>query len=195
MAFYRHLPRIWTGSKVERHIPHIWNGSAWVEYPSKIVSDQTNLWLYNNGNEMSDINGGWISEGLPYLAEAPGTLRALDITKNVNSMSVTMLDADFGGEAGIARTAYDVDLTPYSVLRMKCDYVVGNCTACLIAMKRGAAYWGNSAARVHIPAYTSANGAEFAVDVSALTGNYDIGIGIIGWDSYNSITVYEIELR
>lgn len=196
-AAHRHLPRIKAASGVDRYKPYIWNGFAWVEHPSCINCPVTNMWLYNNGNENTEITGGWLSEGWYFREDHYGVKVPLGLTKNANSMKITNnSSAVYDGESGIVHIADDVDLTPYSVLRFKADYRMGNATLWFGAMPKGSTLFATHTGAGVSFASGSATGSTINVDVSALKGAYDIVIGIIAWTNPNptDVTVYEIEL-
>ena len=196
-AAHRHLPRIKDASGVNRYIPYVWNGSAWVAHPSYINCDKTNMWLYNNGNENTEITGGWLSEGWYFRTDHYGVKTPLGLTKNSGSMTITNNSgAVYDGDSGIVHVKNDVDLTPYSVLRFKADYKMVNSAIVLGAMPKGSTlYATNTGAFVTLTGANDVKSAELTVDVSALQGAYDIFVGMVAWASNNSITVYEVELR
>lgn len=195
-AAHRHLPRIKDSSGVNRYRPHIWNGFAWVEHQPYIFCETTNMWLYNNGNENTELTGGWISEGWYYMTSHAGSKKALGLTKNATNMVITNNTSSVTtGDSGIVHIARDVDLTPYSVLSMKCDFSIKNAGVILGAMPKGSSYFVSHAGAVtSFGNPSSGTGATITVDVSQLTGAYDIVIGMCAWASNNSVTVYEIEL-
>jgi hypothetical protein len=196
-AAHRHLPRIKDASGVNRYGKYIWNGFAWEEHSPYVNCEKTNMWLYNNGTDNTEITGGWISEGWHFRSDHYGVKKALGLTKNSNSMTITNNStAVYDGDSGIVHIADDADLTPYSVLRFKVDYKMVNSSIVLGAMPKGSTlYASNSGANVSLTGVNDVKGAEIAVDVSALKGAYDIFIGIVAWASNNSATVYEVELR
>lgn len=196
-APHRHLPRIKDATGTNRYRPHIWNGSAWVEHPPYINCDKTNMWLYNNGNENTEITGGWIASGCHFTYGHPGNHVMLGLTKNGNSMTITNNSgAVYDGDSGIVHIANDVDLTPYSTLRFRVDYKMVNSGINLGAMPKGSAYFAShTGSFVALTGVNDVKGADLYVDVSRLTGAYEIFIGIVAWASNNSVTVYEVELR
>lgn len=196
-AAHRHLPRIKAAAGVDRYKPHIWNGSAWVEHQPYIFCETTNMWLYNKGNENTEITCGWITEGWYFREDHYGVKVPLGLTKNANSMTITnKSSAVYDGESGIVHIADDVDLTPYSVLRFKVDYRMGNAALWFGAMPKGSTLFATHTGAGVSFASGSATGSTINVDVSALKGAYDIVIGIIAWTNPNptDVTVYEIEL-
>ena len=170
---------------------------AWEEYPAYVDCEVTEMWLYNNGDENTEITGGWLSEGWYFRSDHYGVKTPLGLTKNSGSMTITNNSgAVYDGDSGIVHVKNDVDLTPYSVLRFKADYKMVNSAIVLGAMPKGSTlYASNSGANVTLTGVNDVKGAEITVDVSALTGAYDIFVGIVAWASNNSATVYEVELR
>ena len=155
------------------------------------------MWLYNNGNENVEVTGGWISDGWHFREDHYGVKTPLGLTKNANSMTITNNSAaEYDGDSGIVHITEDADLTPYSVLRFRVDYKMVNSAIRLGAMPKGAALFSShTGAFVELNGQHDVTGAEITVDVSGLTGAYDIYIGMVAWASNNSVTVYEAELR
>lgn len=58
-AYQKHTPRIWNGSSFDSYSPYIWNGSAWVEHSEHVYSEVTATYLFNNGDQCTDLTGGW----------------------------------------------------------------------------------------------------------------------------------------
>ena len=111
-APHRHLPRIKDASGVDRYRKYIWNGLAFEEIVPYINCEATNMWVYNNGNENTEITGGWIASGCHFTYEHPGNHVQLGLTKNSNSMTITNNSgAIYDGDSGIVHIAEDVDLT------------------------------------------------------------------------------------
>lgn len=196
-APHRHLPRIKDDSGVSRYRKYVWNGFASQEISPYINCEKTNMWLYNNGNENVEVTGGWISDGWHFREDHYGVKTPLGLTKNANSMTITNNSAaEYDGDSGIVHITEDADLTPYSVLRFRVDYKMVNSAIRLGAMPKGAALFSShTGAFVELNGQHDVTGAEITVDVSGLTGAYDIYIGMVAWASNNSVTVYEAELR
>lgn len=192
-GYRKHTPRI--GSSQRKATPFVWNGSAWVEHPAYIWGEITNCWLYNKGDENVDITGGWISEGRFFNEATPGEPTPLILTKESGSMTITNnFTHDYDNRSGIARPANAIDLTNYSVLRLHYDCSLPNCIAYFAILPVGATYWQSNLVATHDFANATKTGATTTLDVSALTGAYNVCIAMLSWAANNWVKVYELEL-
>jgi len=179
-----------------------------------IVSN-TKHYLYWLGNEFTAITGGWqarawTGNGAIYTATAPG------LTKNAGSMTVSMPDKYASGKSGVVEIVNNVNLTPYSTLRVKVNLAIGGCSAVagadgyqriylVCAADRSASNnWTSSAiykAISQVFSHTStsafnASNAEYTLDVSGVNQAVDVFFGLV-WKQQaagSTITTLEVEL-
>jgi len=175
-----------------------------------------NKWLYKLGNEFTDITGGWqarawTGNGAIYTATAPG------LTKNADSMVATMPDEYKSGKSGVVEIINNVDLTPYTTLRVKVTLAIGGCSATagadgkqliylVCAADRSASNdWTSSAVykaislvftHTSVSAFNASN-VEYTLDVSGVNQAVDVFFGFV-WKqqaSSSTIGVTEVELK
>lgn len=172
-------------------------------------------WLYRLGNEFSAITGGWqarawTGNGSIYTATAPG------LTKNSDSMTISMTNKYASGKSGVVEIINNVDITPYTTLRVKVNLAIGGCSAepgadgkqliyLVCAANRSASNnWTSSAiykaiSQVFSHTSTSAYNASdvtFTLDVSGVNQAVDVFFGLV-WRQQaegSTITTLEVEL-
>ena len=172
-------------------------------------------WLYRLGNEFSAITGGWqarawTGNGAIWTQTAPG------LTKNAGDMVAAMPHAYSAGKSGVVEILNNVDLTPYTTLRVKVNLAIGGCSAVsgadgkqliylVCAADRSASNnWTSSAiykaiSQVFTHTSTSAfnaSNAEYTLDVSGVNQAVDVFFGLV-WKQQaagSTITTLEVEL-
>ena len=187
-----------------------------LQYLLAAVSSNLKHWLYRLGNEFSAITGGWqarawTGNGAVYTATAPG------LTKNAGDMVIGMPNTYSSGKSGVVEIVNNVNLTPYSTLRVKVNLAIGGCSAVagadgyqriylVCAADRSASNnWTSSAiykaiSQVFTHTSTSAYNAsnvEYTLDVSGVNEAVDVFLGLV-WKqqaSGSTITILEVELR
>ena len=157
-------------------------------------------YLYNLGNEYTDITGGWISTPMYWRPDDPSkdliVLKGPKITRYSDYMRIEQSGGPWGS-SGIVNLAQDVTLTDYKYLHFVVNYTTGNSSQALVILNRNSSYWfSNAIARYEFPAYSnSQNKMQYSIDISSLNGNYDIGFGIDAWSSSATIDVYKVWLE
>lgn len=165
-------------------------------------------WLYKLGNEFTAITGGWqarawTGNGSIWTAKAPG------LAKNAGSMTVSMTDKYASGKSGVVEIISDVDLTPYSTLRVKINLAIGGCYTAgsgyqriylVCAANRSASNnWTSSAIYKAISqvfthtsssAYNASN-VEYTLDVSGVNQAVDVFFGL-AWVQQAADSTFEI---
>ena len=162
-------------------------------------------YLYNDANEFTSITGGWIFKGMYFdngkMFTHQGIINAPTLEKKSEYMIVSQrMEEWHNGASGIVHMTNDIDLTNYNKLHILATYDFGNCHAGVVVLPRNANYWlGESVATTFTTdgvMYTSSTiSKDMVIDISKLTGNYDIGIGMIGWHGgVCEMNIYEIYL-
>ncbi len=172
-------------------------------------------WLYRLGNEYVSLTGGWqarawTGNGAVYTATAPG------LTKNAGNMVIGMPNTYSSGKSGVVEILNNVDLTPYTTLRVKVNLAIGGCSAVsgadgkqliylVCAADRSASNkWTSSSiykALSQVFTHTStsafnASNAEYTLDVSGVNQAVDVFFGLV-WKQQaagSTITILEVEL-
>jgi len=174
-----------------------------------------NKWLYKLGNEFTGITGGWqarawTANSAIYTATAPG------LTKNSGDMVASMSNTYSSGKSGVVEIINNVDLTPYTTLRVKVNLAIGGCSAVAeadgkqliylvcAANRSSANNWTDSAIYKAISlvfSHTStsaynASGVEYTLDVSGVNESVDVFFGLV-WKQQaagSTVTILEVEL-
>lgn len=142
---------------------YIWNGSAWIQFSS--AWDGT---LFYNGNQYTNVTGGWVDGG------AIGTGYAKGGTMTLNANSIQLSIENYGSR--YARTAAKIDLSGFRTLEM--DIVLASGDASTAPAQMGVLFgvgigqWGFSEAAA--AKYDIKASGTYTLDVSALSGAYYI---------------------
>ncbi len=153
-------------------------GGAWVNKKAKTFQgDKWVDWaayLYNTGDTCDVLTGGWIAQAWNFAGGAANTTNPPTLNLNADH-----LYAKGAGGGGVVRTANKIDLTNYSVLKFDGILYSGDPRYSKVCVWQDVAgYWEETAViRVGNP---TTNGTDelLVADVSALTGEYYIGIGL-----------------
>lgn len=172
-------------------------------------------WLYRLGNEFSAITGGWqarawTGNGSIWNATAPG------LTKNADNMVASMPNTYSAGKSGVVEILNNIDLTPYTTLRVKLNLAIGGCSAVAGADGYQRIYLVCAADRTYTNGWTSsaiykaisqvfthtstsafnASNAEYTLDVSGVNQAVDVFFGLV-WKQQaagSTVTILEVEL-
>lgn len=137
--------------------------------------------LYNKGDECTDLTGGWVGKNwVASWAPNPGTF-----TKNSNSITIAN-----GNQQNIkAQTVNKIDFTNAETLYLNVPGYTGTSGAAitLLSDPEQSAIGGNHPVRKEI------NAAKlYAIDVSQVTGEYYVAIGMGSYDQPGSVTFDEV---
>lgn len=172
-------------------------------------------WLYRLGNEFSTITGGWQARawsgnGSIWSHAAPG------LTKNTGNMVASMPNAYSSGKSGVVEIINNVDLTPYTTLRVKINLAISGCSWESGADGYQRVYLVCAADRTYTNGWTSstiykaislafnhtatsaynASNIEYTLDVSGVNQAVDVFFGLV-WkqqQAASTITILEVEL-
>lgn len=143
-------------------------------------------YLYNHGDECTDLTGGWQSRALKG-NDGSIAAKAPTLTKGTNSMTIQWI----GSGSGVCEIIKDVDLTAYSSIKWNGTFTPSgnnNIGTKVSVIKRSSSYWyTNSAAFANISAKS--------LDISSLTGAYDIVIGCQNNESTETAAITEMHLE
>lgn len=174
---------------------------AWVDVTAK--SYQNGAWvdwicdLYVDGSEWKARalapNGDWKYAYTP------------SVTKNTDGSTTVSITTPGSGGGGVWELNEDADITSYKTLKLKCKVSLpsrtdGGICAHLMVMPRGTSYWLNNAHAIRTLPSTSGGVVTYDLDISSLSGAYDIAVGV-RWNSSwlgagtVSVTVYDVYLE
>lgn len=150
---------------------YIWSSGAWVS---------PYAYLYHSGQEYPAYTGGWKPRGWPSVSGSNGGA-TVSLTRYANYMSLLGTGSNFS--SFVAEVITNIDLTSISTIAATIyNYTInsnnpGN-TVLLVAVSRSATYWMTSAAASTIYLDTTGIDQTKAINVSALSGTYDVLIGV-----------------
>lgn len=162
---------------------------AWVILDSFCHQNKTwtSLWfgqLYTPGNEWTEVTGGWTSVGKKSYSGSGAKAKAPTITRTVSAIT-----AEVSG-AGVFYPVNKIDLTDFDTLTFRGEFTRGGSAGrnlMAACWKDFGTYYDEGAgapvANADLPEST---GTEIAVDISALTGEHIVGLGMT--DSKVAIT-------
>ncbi len=136
--------------------------------------------FYLNGNDYSDITGGYEGIAIRYAASYGGeTLynRAPAVTPGDTSMVITLTSSGSNNYSGSVLTRNKIDLTPYSAITFKANIVFQSGDfASFYVSSTNTSY--SSASETFITGSNIPSSGEVTVDVSQLSGEYYIGVNM-----------------
>jgi hypothetical protein len=171
----------------QQYISGAWiNKDAAVYIENKWVDFAT--YLYLNGNENVDFTGGWTAKALRSTS-VEGSMGSVSvqpkITKGFNCLHATMPYISGAGPAGVIHCTNKIDVTKFNKL---CFYGVMcagvSSTSIQIALWSDWGYEQNTNCAV---AYVGDVTQFASLDISNLSGEYYIGIGLSGWVTFVNI--------
>jgi hypothetical protein len=144
------------------------------------------------GDECVATTGGWTTRTWRRNSGA-GTSGTTTLKKNSNNIEAIWASAS-GEHSAVLEVVNDVDLTNVNTIDVKYDlshypYHSG----CIMAINRATTYWDQAAVKVDV---VSGNNISASIDVSKLSGSYDIALGLhISAGQNISLKVYEVMRR
>lgn len=160
-------------------------GGAWVSKVAKsyLGGAWCDWWsgqLYDAGNEWTSVTGGWQTRGLK--GTDSGLATAPTVVKGETSMTVSLAKQGSSNAAGVLEVANDIDLTDYSTVSFDLSGMTigSNNYMELLVFDRSITVVKSN--RSNIAAYTSLKTSTsppdgvYSVDVSGLSGSYDIAL-------------------
>lgn len=150
-------------------------------------------YLYINGNECTDLTGGWVSEAKGINSGGPSGLAPTVVRGN--TMEISLNGPAVGG---IVRTNNKIDLTKYSSIKFNGEMVnpTDNYNGWLqicVWSNIGTYYMDNIVANYIVFRHTTINSA--AIDISSLSGSYYVGFGLFSAGQTMSISVDSLLLE
>ena len=124
-----------------------------------------NLYLYNEGDECTDVSGGWLKS---YNTNGSGGT----FTKNASTITVRGASGADRSECG-CMTANAIDFTDYSTINFEITEIlktINQYTLCILAIESSNAYY-NSAGTQAFSLWSTTTGLK-TVDVSEITGEW-----------------------
>ena len=153
-------------------------------------------YLYINGDECSDVTGGWVAtaciQGYNDYGTV-GTAYAPKITRNSMNMTV---ESD-GNGCGLVHTADMIDLTEVNAIVMNGTILANwgiNSTGIFIRDNLNGGYSTDYSAKFTPAKVGVEETGPFAIDVSALSGNYYICFGVSEYNNTPSSKIVMVSM-
>lgn len=167
---------------------------AWV--PKTVQIYQNGEWqywrldLYNNGDENTPLTGGW--QGRAWREASGDTTATPALTRNADNLYATMSGTYSRGAIEIAK---DVRFSGFSKLTM--EYILGGSASAtaslLMIIPRDSTYWGSSyAVASQSLGATGSTKRTLVLDVSAVSGSYDVAVGIRNAGGGSNFRLYSL---
>lgn len=172
------------GTTWDRYMPHIYNGSSWEIYGFS----RTPSTYYFDGNEYTDITGGWVTD-----------VSYGSITKNEDNIAISLTGqysgTYYGSTYGGIITSKPVDLTDIKTITINDDFIVSlnRSSVCLGISRCPIKSINNMRDKENIRTdeWESPDEAGCVLDVSEAFGHYYIFVGC----AVQSYTQSFIELK
>ena len=161
------------------------------------------LYLYKDGNECTDVTGGWVAEAMPLnqywvnskMRKTPTLTKGESSMHVIQDCHVPSANLNENSGCGVIHVNNDVDVTEYKTLNILLDtlYFKNTCTSTnyeslfvlFVKSRTSPYYYADAVTKKNVLANRddAYNHYVVSVDVSGISGNYDIGIGT---DIYSS---------
>lgn len=156
-----------------------YSGGAWVSKSASIYQGEKwqdlSVYLYDNGDEFVDVTGGWVATAL---RRASGSGAKAPTIAKENGKLVMTGNAQNGG---VVHTANKIDLSGGAVLKfdgaLYPSATAGFWATLGVWSEFGSTYQDNLAAYHDT---TAEETGEITVDISALSGEYYVGVALYG---------------
>lgn len=183
-----------------------------LQYLLAAVSSNLKRWLYRLGDEYTALTGGWQARawsgnGSIWAHTAPG------LTKNSGSMTASMPNAYSSGKSGVVEILNNIDLTPYTTLRVKLNLAIGGCYTAGSGYQR--IYLVCAADRTYTNSWTSsaiykalslvyehtassaynASNVEYTLDISGVNQAVDVFLGLVWVQQAAGSTIETLEVE
>lgn len=169
-ACYQYIDSIWVSKKATTY-----QNGEWKEWA---------VYLFNAGDECVDVTGGWVAKAVPSGSNAAGDFASEEPTMVTKDGTLTIT---VKSTSGIVHTANKVDLTPYRSLKFD-GTIKGRTDTETSAIAYTGVYVWTSVEKywptTHVAASLTAGAKETlegeqVLDISALSGEYYVGFGVI----------------
>lgn len=166
-------------------------GSAWVQREAYVrksgVWERMRLSLYKEGNEQTSVTGGWRARA--QVIEG-GVARLPGFTKGATNLTLTHT-ASGANYSGVGEVANNIDVTAAKKLKVELTHTGGGHTLYIIVTNRSATDYYSGAAAVY-KTTTALTKQTIELDVTALTGTYNIAVGLRLYGSYGTVATIEV---
>ena len=154
------------------------------------------VYIYNQGATNTSLVGGWSTIGMRSELDYQDK-RAPSVVYNDTYLSIVQ-EAGGYGFSGLVYTTNKINLSPYSTLTAKIAYNNYNADYGIFVLdvpNTSDYYVNNSVAKYHVPRANSGGIVTITIDISSISGSYNVALGAVGWSGSNSFYIYELSLK
>ena len=154
------------------------------------------VYIYNQGATNTSLVGGWSTIGMRSEYDYQDK-RAPSVVYNDTYLSIVQ-EAGGYGFSGLVYTTNKINLSPYSTLTAKIAYNNSNADYGIFVLdvpNTSDYYVNNSVAKYHVPRASSGGIVTITIDISSISGSYNVALGAVGWSGSNSFYIYELSLK
>lgn len=146
-----------------------YQGEEWVEWI---------IYLYNSGNEFSDITGGWVATSVR--AYSNNTAATPSVTRGEDNILIELTSTSGNNKSGSLRTAKKITLDNCNKLTL--DFYTsgtddGNVLLAIMSTDSPSYVYGNENAVAFVAGKVLSN-TKLEIDLSAVTGEYYIFVAL-----------------
>lgn len=176
-----------TGSGWKKMEAYIYKSGNWIQF-----SDENDGYLYRQGNLCTNNGGNWLTAGIGMNEDSPSP-QAPGFTNGTTSATITQA----ANKGGIVYKANKIDLTDATQIVFTGNHSISGsphylAIAVWSALPTSTQYWSQN--RVAKADFGNTQGAVSAsLDVSALSGEYYVGICIFGARTLEMSTMQLVE--
>ena len=168
-----------------------YTGSAWVQREAYVRKSgawvRMRLSLYKEGNEQNSVTGGWSARA--QVIEG-GVARLPGFTKGADRLTI-MHTASGANYSGVVEVANNIDVTAAKKLKLELTHTGGGHTMYIIVTNRSATDYYSGAAAVYKTTLALTK-QTIELDVTALTGTYNIAVGLRLYGPYGTVATTEV---
>jgi len=159
-----------------------YQGGEWLEW----IAD---TYLYNAGDTCDAVTGGW--QGRAWKEDSDTSASAPTITFNADSMVAATTGSNYA--RGVVEIKEDFDLTHFKTITAIYSFsgTVSETASLFMVISRDSTYWGASEA-VASTALAKGTDKTATLDVSAISGAYDVAFGIRCTGGTGKLTVKSV---
>ena len=161
---------------------------AWVDKTAKIYQGGTwkelITYLYNKGDERTTLTGGWVATAIKP-SGAGSTAVKPSVTKNTDSITVSLTSGYENYRIGYLATVKSIDLTNYSKITINVTKFSINGDIC-VSDRKTSGFSGAASMKLSV--------GVNVLDISSLNGKYYVLLGMGGHEGTASFTFDKVYL-
>lgn len=189
MSLKKYVNAAWSNiTKLQRYNSNAWQDCTYVKkYVNSAWTDIYNTkYLYNYGDECTEITGGFVSKYANNATGGTGYSGVPTLTKNSDNLQISIPNQTYAyndnhNMAGLWHPANKIDLTNYTTLNVLCDMTYGQTTEMNMDYRYGHYIRVSDgpnldsthyASKYYRPTTGNKSKVTISVDVSTISGEY-----------------------